>query len=146
MARVRGGQAAYRKPEPRIERLPPGTTFPVAFNNRLLASAQAGEQQLKIVVFDGSSDGLRDAISFIGRRQGPDSDPADRHDILDGLPSWIVQTAYYPRGTQAELPDFEVLFRLFSNGVSDDVVLDYGDLRLEGRLINLVALPLPDCD
>jgi len=140
------GSVLYRKPAGETEPLPAGTAFPVAFNNRLLASALAGERQVRVLLFDGSSDGMRETVSFIGRRQAPAAAGDAVHELLAGIDSWPVQTGYYPLATQASVPEFEVHFRLYANGVSDDVVLDYGDLRLRGTLVELAGLAIPDCD
>jgi len=42
-------------------------------------------------------------------------------------------------------PEYEQEMRLFANGVVDDLLLDYGDFTLDAELVDLVALPPPQC-
>ena len=57
--------------------------------------------------------------------------------LIAGHRSWSVQLAYFPVLAKnelqaADLPEMELSVTLFDNGVSDDLVPDYGDLVLHG--------------
>jgi hypothetical protein len=141
-----GGVAIYQSPEARTRNLPDGTVFPVASNNLVLEAAIAGRNSLHDTVFDGSGDGLYLTTTFIGKRRPPGSAGADKFGMLAQLASWSVQTAYFSFDEKGDLPEFEVSFRMFENGVSGDMVLDYGDVVLAGTLVELVPLEVPDCN
>ena len=71
--------------------------------------------------------------------------------LVAGLTSWPISLAYYPLGRGAPeegsegLPEFEIGFRLFENGIAGDVLLDYRDFALGGRLTLLQKLPAGGC-
>jgi hypothetical protein len=39
----------------------------------------------------------------------------------------------------------ELSVTLFENGVTKDLLLDYGDMVLQGTMVELIALPAPKC-
>ncbi len=126
--------------------LPAGTVFPVAHTIAILKTANAGGSELEIKLFDGSGeDGRFDTFSWIGPRDGDDANAGGKFEIIAGIASWPVRMAYFPFGDQVGIPDFEIGFRLFANGVYGDIVLDYGDFALDGTLSRLDPLPRPSC-
>ncbi len=126
--------------------LPAGTVFPVAHTIAILTTANAGGRELEIKLFDGAgADGRFDTFSWIGPRDGGPAPAGDRFDIIADIASWPVRMAYFPFGDQVGVPDFEIGFRLFANGVYGDIVLDYGDFALDGTLSRLDPLPRPSC-
>ena len=126
--------------------LPAGTVFPVAHTMAILKTANAGGSELEIKLFDGSGeDGRFDTFSWIGPRNGDGAHAGDKFEIIAGIASWPVRMAYFPFGDQVGIPDFEIGFRLFANGVYGDIVLDYGDFALDGRLSRVDPLPRPSC-
>ena len=126
--------------------LPAGTVFPVAHTIAILKAASAGGSELEIKLFDGSGeDGRFDTFSWIGPRDGDKAPAGDNFEIVAGIASWPVRMAYFPFGDQVGIPDFEIGFRLFANGVYGDIVLDYGDFALDGTLSRLDPLPRPSC-
>ncbi len=121
-----GGEARYSRPEPRVERLPPGTLFPVEHINALIEAAAAGRRRLLRPVFDGStSEGLYEVSAFFGRALAP-----RRHGPLAGLRRWPVRLAYFPPGGGEPLADFEMSLVLYENGVAGEMVYDYGDFTV----------------
>jgi hypothetical protein len=146
------GQGIVTEPEDETFTLPPGTLFPVAHQNRLLAAARAGEQRDDSTVYDGS-DGAKSyqAISFIGERHEPQDLPSEIEgaDALADLPSWPVTISYYaysetPQGE--ETPSHQVIFDMYDNGAAGGVTLDYGDFALEGELTSIEMLDVPECE
>jgi hypothetical protein len=56
-------------------------------------------------------------------------------EALDAIQSWPIVVSYYERGQQKDgLPSYEVSFRMFANGVSRKLKLDYGTFALNGEL------------
>jgi hypothetical protein len=54
--------------------------------------------------------------------------------LIDDVPSWRVQLAFFGPGAQSVEPEQEQGLRLFANGVVDEMTLDYGDLVLASDL------------
>jgi EipB-like len=145
------GEARFSKPEETTLALPTGTVFPTEQIALVLQAAMKGEKTLSILLFDGSrKDSLFDTSNIIGAEQ-PTLTVADAGErkMLVGLRSWPVHTAYYPRSPAEDLPpgvpEFEVSYRLFQNGVATEVVFDYGSFAMRARLSKLQALPKPAC-
>lgn len=142
-----GGVAKFERPEAVTVPLPKGTLFPTEHTLRLLERAEAGEKLFLRTVFDGSGmDGPFDVSAIIGRKFGPegaDAKPAARG--LTDRPSWRINMAFFPVKARETLPDYEVGLRYFSNGLAKDVLQNFGDFALRGRLDTLEPLPPPDC-
>lgn len=140
------GRAAFTKPDTQNVALPEGTVFPTAEIKHILAAARAGKRQASDIVFDGSGEtALYRADAYIvpaarDRRPAPAAAK-----VLGGLRSWMVEVSYFPYGSTEEAPEYELSFRLFENGVSTDLLLDYGDMAIKGRLIGLRPLAGAGC-
>ena len=136
------GNAAFSKPEQRDVALPPGTVFPTEHTVRLIAAAEAGRSLAEVTVFDGSGlESVYHTIAGIGPPSGRPVRGSGDMDLVAGRRSWPVSLAYFPRGSKELLPEFEIGFRLFENGIAGDILLDYQDFALNGRLAALQRLP-----
>ena len=60
-------------------------------------------------------------------------------------PSWRMRLAFFPADSGNDKPDYELGMRLLDNGVSRDMVLDYGEFAIKARLNEIEALPKPRC-
>ena len=74
------------------------------------------------------------------------ADPAAavRSSLLE-RPGWRVRLAFFPADASAEKPDYELGMRLLDNGVSQDMVIDYGDYSIRAKLDDIEPLPKPNC-
>lgn len=141
-----GGFATFATPEERTLPLPRGTMFPVSHSLALIAAAEHGELPLWRTVFDGSGeDGLFGVNAALARAFKPSEEAAIDSALLEGLNSWRLQVAYFALDSPAAEPEQEQTVRLFSNGVVDELVLDFGDFALRGVINDLKGLPPPDC-
>jgi hypothetical protein len=141
----RAGNVEFKKPERTKLVLPSGTVFPTEHQILLLRAALSGKRLVRVRVFDGGgSEGLNEASGFIGPEL-PKLAGEGALASLQGQRSWKGRVAYFPLKTGDERPIYEVGFRLFENGVGDDLVLDYGDYALSGTLTRLELLPRPSC-
>jgi hypothetical protein len=135
------GQANFTRPEPQSIELPAGTMFPTAHTIELIRRAEAKEAILSRRVFDGSE--VEDPVevnAVIGRLLPPD--PADEKlGPLLARPGWRVRLAFFPAEGQSPQPDYEIGLRLLDNGVSTDMIIDYGDFSVRARLREVEALP-----
>lgn len=137
------GTVTYVHPAAREVPLPPGTLLPMGHTVRALAAAARGERLLVAPLFDGTTDtGPQDTTTFVLSVL-----PSERHprfESLSGLPSARMRIAFFEGGQPqggAAVADYEVSLRYWSNGVADDVVMDFGDFTLRGRLERLEELP-----
>lgn len=144
------GQADYKWPHGKEAHFPPGTVFPTSHGMDLVQAARAGQRSLTRIIFDGAPDGaIYRAVAFIGdkrraERSASRADPPWKR-TLDKLESWPVIVSYYRVGDSGEVPEYEISYRLFENGIADKLLLDYGDMVFEARIAGLVIYDRPGC-
>ncbi|MBC8131251.1 MAG: DUF1849 family protein, partial [Rhizobiaceae bacterium] len=57
---------------------------------------------------------------------------------LSGLQSWRISESYYNSDSDPDgMPVFQTSYRLYENGVSDELTLDFGTYAFEGVLSRL---------
>lgn len=118
--------------------LPAEVVFPMMHQRRIIEAAQAGKKLDRSVVYDGSEgDKYYTAVTFIGPElKGAPVAPQDSAELA-GLRSWNINISYFDTKADVEgedVPSHQISMRMFENGVSSDLVIDYGDVQLEGRL------------
>lgn len=118
--------------------------FPTQHSIAILEAALRGETVLQADIYDGSEQGnkLFRTTTFIGKPAetaaeqipGGESDKAK----LKGMTAWPVAISYFeavPRPTQDEgVPTYELSFHLLANGVSRDLLINYGNFLVRGEL------------
>jgi hypothetical protein len=141
----KGGVAEFSKPQPQIMKLEPGVIFPSAHTMLLIDRAREGENFISRLVFDGATDENAVQVSAaIGTRVTADPAAAVRSPLLQ-RPGWRVRLAFFPADAKAEKPDYELGMRLLDNGVSQDMVIDYGDYSIRAKLDDIEPLAKPSC-
>ncbi|WP_119419947.1 cell envelope integrity EipB family protein [Desertibaculum subflavum] len=136
------GAIEMSKPATATMELPEGTVFPNHHLIELIRHAIAGDRFVSIRVFDGSGeDGLFETGGSIGKALPPEEGSGPILAPLKGLRSWPFRVAFFPLLTKAEEPQYEIGFRMYENGVSADLVLDYSSYALKGELVRLEMLP-----
>jgi hypothetical protein len=60
-------------------------------------------------------------------------------------PGWRIRLAFFPADPNAEKPDYELGMLLLDNGISRDMVIDYGDYTIKAKLSKIEALGKPHC-
>jgi hypothetical protein len=127
------GVIRYTQPKPDTMVLPRGTLFPIAHTAHIMALAQAGRKFITLPLFDGSSDsGAEDTFVVVTGEKGPGSDP---YPALAALPSDRVSISFYDHDSDGEQPDYAVAMRYWTNGVADDLAMDFGDFTMNGKLV-----------
>ncbi|MDQ0327261.1 hypothetical protein J2R99_003130 [Rhodopseudomonas julia] len=130
--------------------------FPGQHLNALLAAARTDQRFLSSVIYEGSGSGetADTATAVIGL---PDKLTADR--AQSGLPDsplvrcrhWPVSVAYFKDGDEVkaesgeEMPAYQMSFTLYENGVTRNLVMDYGDYVLTGELQRIEQLASKPC-
>jgi EipB-like len=128
----------------------PDAVFPSTHQTRLLDQAAKGVTRDVSLVFDGS-DGEKTykAISFIGKKRAPGTFAVDianpQTEPLRGIASWPMTISYYAADNSSETPVYQASFNIYENGVSTDLVLDYGSYALKGKLTKLDMLKSDPC-
>lgn len=136
------GSIQMNKPEAGTLDLPEGTAFPNRHLIELIRHALAGDRFVSIRVFDGSGEeGLFETGASIGKELPPEDGASPVLAPIKGLRSWPFRVAFFPLLTKAEEPQYEIGFRMYENGVSADIVLDYSSYALRGELVRLEMLP-----
>ena len=142
-----GGTATYSEPEAKEVRLPKGTLFPTAHSLLLMDAAENGEFPLWRQVFDGSGEdgGLYGISAAFSGALPLDEEGGLKSPLLKGLKSWRLHLAYFGEDETVSVPEHEQIFRIYANGVVDEMLLDYGDFTLRADLKTLDVLPAPQC-
>lgn len=142
-AKAGGGGLAVtlEQPEERALEIAPAM-FPTEHMAELIRRANSGERFYESRIFDGSDDGDRSMITttIVGARQGPasgDKEAAAAGEFADDA-FWPVSMSYFEESASGDsLPVYSIAFKLYGNGVTRDLIMDYGDFVLEGRLAQL---------
>ena len=66
-------------------------------------------------------------------------------DLLNEQAAWPVRLAFFKPTEASPLPEVEMGFNLYANGVIAGLRLDYQDFSVRGKLQDLVKIELPDC-
>nr|WP_244500801.1 DUF1849 family protein [Methyloceanibacter marginalis] len=118
----------------------------------LIEKALEGQSVFQARIYDGSEKGRKvyETTAFIGSKVKPGSDtgklePAAKEKELGALPSWPVSIGYFEPTTGDLTPSYQIDFRLYENGVSRELLIDYGDFSIHGTLTSLEYLKEKEC-
>ena len=142
------GSLVYSAPEEKTHDMDGTVLFPSEYMNQVLTAAQAGKTVFENSLTDGSVDTvIYETVTFIGKKgTSPKGEfKFDGGELLSELDYWPVQMGYHDRDKPDSLPEVEIGMTLFENGVGTDLVLNYGDFTLDGKLTNLKELPNSGC-
>ncbi|MEO0542558.1 MAG: cell envelope integrity EipB family protein [Pseudomonadota bacterium] len=125
--------------------------FPTAHMLNVLERAENGERFFEQPMFDGSEEG--DSVMTTSVVVGPEKQAADDDQEASVDPIFStnkyrnISIAYYDTigDTGEGTPDYRIAFKMLANGISRDLVMDYGDFELKGVLTDLELLPESDC-
>jgi hypothetical protein len=122
----KGGSVEFTQPPDKTLKLPAGVLFPTAHTAVLIDKAVAGETFVSKHIFDGGAADASVLVSaIIGAKAEPDPGLAKKSPLLD-RPGWRVRLAFFPADQKVEKPDYEIGMVLLDNGISRDMVIDYG--------------------
>lgn len=140
-----GGVANFEKPERQQIKLQKGTLFPTAHTLLLIKQAMAGEKFDRHPVFDGAEvegPAMMTAFLLPKRPEPPSGKPPM---LTDPQPVWPATIAVFSGGETVETPSFEMTIYLQPNGVVPELIMDYGDFTVHGRLKLFEKLKKPEC-
>jgi hypothetical protein len=119
------------------------TQFPTQHLVDLLNKADTGETFYETSLFDGSEDANRAMTTtvVIGKQaEGNKSDPeAPALASLEKDKFWPVDIAYFDETKTGgeEVPEYRISFKLHKNGITRDLLMDYDEFSMTGKLVNL---------
>lgn len=142
-------QVALTEPEAKSVTLE-ASRFPTVHMVEMLKKAEAGTNFYQTTIFDGSenADKVMATTVVIGKPQtGTESGPgAEAAAPLSGQRRWPVSIAYFDEGDAGEgLPTYRTTFLLYPNGITRDLLMDYGDFAITGKLTDLKLYDKPSC-
>ena len=131
--------------------LPGPLLFPTQHSLALIDAAEAGQGLFQARIYDGSEKGRKvyETTAFIGPMVRPSADveleAAAKGKGLGELASWPVSIGYFESKSGDLTPSYQIDFRLYENGVSRELLIDYGDFSIHGTLTALEYLKAPEC-
>ena len=140
------GTARYHLPAEREVELPPGTIFPSGHTLDLLHALKEDRPPSWWTLFDGSGDeGIYGVNAAVARSLAPGEMVEFRSPLTEDLASWRVSLAFFNMDENDSLPDQEQAFRLYENGIADQLTFDYGDFSVKAVLEELEPLTSGGC-
>lgn len=138
-------EVRIEKPEPKSVSVA-RSQFPTQHLLELVEKAKKSESFYETTIFDGSDEGdkVMTTTVVIGRLQDPQSrDPELK--VMDDLADqrhWPVEIAYFDlsEGNGEEIPSYRIAFKLYENGITRDLLMDYGEFAMKGQLVDLKML------
>lgn len=126
--------------------------FPTQHSIALIDKALSGQKIFQAQIYDGSEKGEKvyQTTAFIGTEIKPGTDEAAlegpaKEKQLGALPSWPVSIGYFEQMNGDLTPSYQIDFRLYENGVSRELLIDYGDFSIHGTLTSLEYLKVKEC-
>lgn len=120
------------------------TQFPTQHLVELIGKAEKGETFYETSLFDGSEDAdkVMTTTVIVGKRLETAKDDPERPALatLAADKVWPVDIAYFDESKKdggEDLPEYRISFKLHENGITRDLVMDYGDFSMTGKLVNL---------
>lgn len=120
--------------------------FPAEHMLEIIRHAERGEHIFETRIFDGSEDGDIGYLTtvVVGAREKPatiDAEAKVMGKTMASMAYWPVSIAYYDdKKPGDQLPLYTQTFKLYENGITRDLTLDYGDFILKAHLQKLDVL------
>ncbi len=139
-----GVKVQIDKPEPKSVELQP-TQFPTQHLLELIGKANQGETFYETSIFDGSEDADKAMTTtvIVGKPEGTASNDPELKALnkLGSQKFWPVDIAYFDEESEGgeDTPDYRISFKLYENGLTRDLQMDYGDFTIRGKLVNLTV-------
>ncbi|MBX3578038.1 MAG: cell envelope integrity EipB family protein [Rhizobiaceae bacterium] len=132
------------------------TQFPTQHLIEMIDKASAGAKFYETTLFDGSEDAneVMTTTVVVGKPAAAKSNDPELA-VLDTLSKddfWPVDIAYFGEPDEEtepgeELPQYRLSFKLHANGLTRDLIMDYGDFTIAGKLVDLALFePAKPCN
>ena len=145
----RGLDIRLQNPSEKTVKIVGAPLFPSQHLHALIAAARTDQRFFATSIYEGAGTGERadTATAVIGSAQ---RDQANEP-LTKGKTRWPVSIAYFSQESAEnqefgeETPVYQMNFMLYENGVTRDLVMDYGDYALSGTLESITALDRDSC-
>jgi hypothetical protein len=142
--RADGVRVEIEMPEQKSVELPPAL-FPTQHLIELIDKAKSGETLYETTVFDGTenADKIMTTTVVVGKPANTErADPELK--ALNNFSEqkfWPVDIAYFDAAVESgeDTPEYRISFKLYENGLTRDLEMDYGDFVIKGTLIDLAV-------
>jgi hypothetical protein len=137
------------KPETKSIELQP-TQFPTQHLVDLIKRAKTGETFYETSIFDGSEDADKAMTTTVVVGKPTDASNSDPEvKALHALSTekfWPVDIAYFDETSEGgeDTPEYRISFKLYENGLTRDLEMDYGDFVIRGKLVDLAVFEPDD--
>ncbi len=141
-----GKSIVLQEPKERTFQIDGSAIFPTVHLRKIIEAAKAEQHFLTADVFDGSETGDKvyatTAVIGAGHME-PLKGAEEPGTVVKELPRvtyWPVTIAYFDPTEEKsgeELPAYRLSFLLYENGISRQMVLDYGEFAIKGTLSDL---------
>jgi len=125
----------------------PFAQFPASHTIDLIKRAENGERFYKSDIYDAADEATKisQSVIVIGEHHPHEK---DEEDAVLGIhaqeTSWPVTISYFDDAQNRDgLPIYRTSFTLYKNGITRDLLMDYGDFSIRGKLVQLDILSPP---
>lgn len=128
----------------------PTAHFPTEHMMEMIDKARDGERFYESRIYDGSDDGDSAMLTttILGEKEAVeagDTEAKKAGDLADDA-YWPVSMSYFEENAEGDgVPVYSIAFKLYENGVTRDLTMDYGDFVLEGQLAQLDMYEAEPC-
>ncbi|OYR15682.1 cell envelope integrity protein EipB [Brucella grignonensis] len=140
-AKVEGGKTVVSLSKPKEDNIDlKATQFPTTHMEELIGKAQAGEKFYQTSLYDASEDADRVVATtvVVGKEQEANGDETKAMGKFTKDNVWPVTISYFDdKEKQDGLPIYRINFKLYRNGITRDLTMDYGDFSMRGKLVKL---------
>ncbi|MDO9415409.1 cell envelope integrity EipB family protein [Pararhizobium sp.] len=124
--------------------------FPTEHMLEVIDNAKKGNRFFEARIFDGSDAGDKTLLTttVVGKQEMPKPDDIDAKEAgtFAATAFWPVTISYFNDVTNGdELPIYSMSFKLYDNGITRDLTMDYGDFVLSGKLADLEVFKAAEC-
>lgn len=140
------------KPAPHTANFARDVKFPNGFLKAIIEGAAKGEKFVAQDVYDGGDGGkiLYNTSATIQNAQSQDGSDIVKAALekkdAKALKKWRVQVGYFDSAKAGDpLPDYSFSAILYENGVTDQIIIDYGDIAFIGTTKSFEVLPVGVC-
>lgn len=145
----RGLEVRLQNPDEKIVNIAGTPLFPSQHLQALIAAARSDQRFFSASIYEGAGTGENadTATAIIGTAQRDQKDGA----LTKGRIRWPVSIAYFSKDYDdrqelgEETPVYQMKFLLYENGVTRELIMDYGDYALFGTLESITALERETC-
>lgn len=124
--------------------------FPTEHMLEVIERAKKGEKLFESRIFDGSDSGDKTLITttMVAKLQQPAAGDTDagKAGAMAAEPYWPVTISYFNDDMTGDaVPIYRMEFKLYDNGITRDLTMDYGDFVLSGKLADLEMFQQGEC-